>query len=405
MPAGRNAADGRIASVLPAALSCSRHGRPWSLLGAGLLSAALAQAQNTGALPADASASWRQCQQLAGDDAQRLACYDRWAQQQAATPADAPAAARVLAAEATPPSGDNAAAPPAQASAEASAANDEQGCRDRRFTMLSRFWELEKSSSCGTFGLRGYRPLNIAFSIADKRPATPASPSPAHTAAPQDYQPYEMRINLSLRTKLAQNLLTRNLSQRQDSLWFGYSQQSSWQVFNTQLSRPFRSTDHEPELVYVYPVDKSLPGGWRWRYAGLGLVHQSNGQSLPLSRSWNRLYLMGGMELDDRWRFTARVWQRFRENPADDDNPDIVRYIGRAELGLWWTPDKQNSYGITARTFGRGSVQLEWLRALGDPDRSNLRLYVRLFSGYGDTLIEYNQRRTVFSIGLSLVDF
>jgi phospholipase A1 len=114
---------------------------------------------------------------------------------------------------------------------------------------------------------------------------------------------------------------------------------------------------------------------------------------------------MGGMELEDRWRFTVRAWQRIHENAADDDNPDITHYIGRAELGLWWTPDKQNSYGLTARALGRGSMQIEWSHALGDPDKSALRLHAQLFSGYGDTLIEYNQRRTVFTLGLSLVDF
>ncbi len=36
---------------------------------------------------------------------------------------------------------------------------------------------------------------------------------------------------------------------------------------------------------------------------------------------------------------------------------------------------------------------------------SGLRLYTALFHGYGDSLLDYNFKRTVFSIGLSLVDF
>ena len=48
---------------------------------------------------------------------------------------------------------------------------------------------------------------------------------------------------------------------------------STWQLFNGAISRPFRTTDHEPELMYVYPTDFKLPGGWRWRYTGLGIVH------------------------------------------------------------------------------------------------------------------------------------
>ena len=58
------------------------------------------------------------------------------------------------------------------------------------------------------------------------------------------------------------------------------------------------------------------------------------------------------------------------------------------------------------KSAGRGSVRLEWLRAFGDrADNNNLRFHAQLFHGYGDTLIDYNRRRTVLSLGLSLVDF
>ena len=60
--------------------------------------------------------------------------------------------------------------------------------------------------------------------------------------------------------------------------------------------------------------------------------------------------------------------------------------------------------GTCARS-GRGSVRLEWLRQAGRPDKSNLRLHTQLFSGYGDSLIDYNRKRTVLSVGFSLVDF
>jgi phospholipase A1 len=49
------------------------------------------------------------------------------------------------------------------------------------------------------------------------------------------------------------------------------------------------------------------------------------------------------------------------------------------------------------------------MRALGKQGdgwvRSGLRLHTQLFHGYGDSLIDYNQRRTVLSVGLSLTDF
>jgi len=216
-----------------------------------------------------------------------------------------------------------------------------------------------------------------------------------------------------VRTKIAQGLLTQGHPTLKDSLWFGYTQQSYWQLFSPEISRPFRTTDHEPELVYVYPSTLALPGGWRLRYNGLGLVHQSNGQSLPLSRSWNRYYWMAGAELDSRWRVQGRLWRRISESAANDDNPGISNTIGRGELSLAWNKDLDNTLIATARhslgSQARGSVRLEWLKALGNGPatggHSGLRLHTQLFSGYGDSLVDYNRRRVVFSVGLSLVDF
>jgi phospholipase A1 len=249
----------------------------------------------------------------------------------------------------------------------------------------------------------------VSFSAATHAPDTPTSPSPDHTGTDIPYQANEMRIGLSVRTKLAQGLLTGGSPEKKDSLWFGYSQQSTWQLFNGAISRPFRTTDHEPEVMYVYPLDFKLPGGWRWRYTGVGLVHQSNGQSLPYSRSWNRVYLMGGAELGDSFSITGRVWHRLPEDASSDDNPDISNFVGRAEVTGRWNLNRDNTLGMTVRNNLRdtshGSVRLEWLKAIGDPLKSNLRFHTQLFYGYGDTLADYNRKRTVFSIGLSLVDF
>ncbi|VWX58377.1 Phospholipase A1 [Burkholderiales bacterium 8X] len=371
----------------------------------GGLAAGSAGAQTTVRPPsplADSELTWQQCQRLGDNKDARLACFDRWAQQQTLPSVSVPVAPPVLAT--TPP-------PPVDAAVPATrvvSVSTEQGCRDLQYSALSRFWELENGSDCGTFSFRGYRPLNVSFSAATSKPDVPTSPADNRTGSYLPYQANEMRIGLSVRTKLAQGIFTQNDPVKKDSLWFGYSQQSTWQVFNGDLSRPFRTTDHEPELMYVYPADVQLWGGWRWRYAGMGIVHQSNGQSLPYSRSWNRVYLMGGMELDDRFTVTGRVWQRLKESAANDDNPDIADYIGRAEITGRWNFNADNQVGVTVRNnlrdSGRGSVRLEWLTKLGD-SKSNLRFHTQLFHGYGDTLIDYNRKRTVLSLGVSLVDF
>jgi phospholipase A1 len=380
--------------------------------GLGLVVPLGAQAQQAAgtAAPVD-DLTWQQCQSLDASKEARLACFDRWAQAQQDRQAAATASSRLPGASAATPAATAALAnaPQAATGAPVLVVSTSEGCRDRQYSTFSRFWELEEGSDCGTFGFRGYRPLNVSASAATEKPGAPTSPAAGHTGELLGYQANEMRIGLSVRTKLAQGLLTQNDPVRKDSLWFAYTQQSNWQIFNSELSRPFRTTDHEPEMMYVYPTLVGLPGGWRWSYLGLGVAHQSNGQTLPLSRSWNRTYLMAGFELGDRFQLAARLWKRWGEDADKDDNPDISSYIGRAEFTGRWNRDRDNTFGVTLRnnmrSSGHGSVRLEWFKAIGDPVTSNLRFHTQLFHGYGDTLVDYNRKRTVLSIGLSLVDF
>jgi phospholipase A1 len=338
---------------------------------------------------------WQACSALANDRDARLACFDRWASQQSApvTPPRPTVAATPFTITITQP--------------------PEHDCKSHAYSELSRFWELEAGSDCGTLGIRGYRPISLSWIGSDSVNTQPSSPSSENTtAAAQPYNSNETRIQLSVRTKIAQGLLTRNQALLRDSLWFGYTQQSYWQLFNGELSRPFRTTDHEPEITYIYPTDAELPGGWRWRYSGASLVHQSNGQSLPLSRSWNRFVLQTGIENGDQFRLQARLWKRINENAANDDNPNISDLIGRAEVAAFWNVNPDNTLGATVRHSLRenanGSVRLEWLKKLGTGSagtESGLRFHTQLFNGYGDSLVDYNRKRTVLSVGLSLVDW
>lgn len=385
-----------------------------------LLAAAAALACAPLASWAQDAAGWQACAAVS-DGAQRLACFDRWAESQRS-----PAPAASAAPQPQAPSAPSATAASALAQPEVAPADVPpvvtgpwrnlrltalQGCRDSHYSELSRFWELEPGANCGSFGLRGYRPITVAITTADTINHQPTSGNPANNASePLPYRTTEMRLQLSVRTKIAQGLLPW-APQGSDSLWAAYTQQSYWQLFNPGLSRPFRSTDHEPEIIYVLPLQAAKDGAWRLRYGGLGLVHQSNGQSLPYSRSWNRVYLMLGAE-NRSMQLLARLWRRLPEDAATDDNPGISDYVGRAELRGQWQVNPDNLVAATARhalsSSGRGSLRLEWFRTLGSPESGppgGLQLHTQLFTGYGDSLLDFNRRRTVFSVGLSLVDW
>jgi phospholipase A1 len=341
--------------------------------------AAQSQNANPTAAPEDSAASARlRCSLITHDDKARLACYDS---QSAGVKLPAPPVAPVS-----------------------------SDCRDDSRSLLSRMWELEDDSDCGRFNIRVYRPISISAVSGDSINMAPSSPSPGHTAAPLPYLKGETKLQLSVRSKFAQGMLRDD-----DSLWFAYTQQSYWQFFTHELSHPFRNTDHEPEMIYILPVMHRLTGDWYFSYLGMSVTHQSNGQSLPMSRSWNRNILMAGIEKDRRFTLTARVWRRMAEDPAEDDNPNIDDYIGRGELSASWQADADHTLAMTLRhplsSAEGGSWRLEWLYALGNDynrgkkNRSGLRLHTQIFRGYGDSLPDYNYFRTVFSIGLSLVDW
>jgi phospholipase A1 len=318
------------------------------------------------------------------DDARRLACYDSLFRAAAAAPG-ASAAPQAMPA---PP----ASAPAARAeTAPAPFSN-----------WTEKLWELTPADKRGVFVVRTYRPnfvlpLHVTNRI-NRRPHSPTLGAPEADAA---HKTTEAKLQVSLRAKVAEGLLLPGAD-----LWFAYTQRSLWQVWNSENSSPFRSTDYEPEAIYVVPVPAqlgTLPQGWRWRMAQLGLAHQSNGQSAPLSRSWNRVYLGGALDRGEvglQWRLN----RRFKES-SNDDNPDLTRMIGNTELPASWTPGRSTAlltWRTNPRALNRGSLQLDWTYPVDKQQPAGLRWYLQLFTGYGETLLDYNHRQSTLGVGVTL---
>jgi len=184
-------------------------------------------------------------------------------------------------------------------------------------------------------------------------------------------------------------------------LWGAYTQQSDWQMFNTRSSSPFRETVYEPELIATLGTG-NVSG---LKLINLGILHQSNGRPLPESRSWNRVYVLGGMEWNDMTSVLLRGWWRMPEDPAKDDNPDISDYLGRADLVIRWEPrDKSQAVAMLLRNNlsiknNRGYAQIDW----ATPVRfgSAARMHIQITSGFGESLIDYNHRQNTFGLGFS----
>lgn len=364
----------------------------WRLLPATLVAAGAGQAvaQTT------PSTSLADCAQI-GSASDRLACYDRLAGR-APEPQVPPARVEVPDAEPAPPS-DSMLHPRGKPPV------DGQGLRVERPSLLSTYWELDDRDKRGTLNFVGYRPnyaLPVHYTTRINR--TPSSPTQQAVQLP-DYRNVEAKFQISLRTKVLQDFGLPGAD-----LWLTYTQQSFWQIYNSADSKPFRNTDYEPELLYVVPIPESvraLPFGWQWRMAQAGLVHQSNGQSDPLSRSWNRVYLGTAVERGN-WMLSGRLLQRINEAREDDNNPDLVGYRGRLEWQANWASGRHTAsllYRSTARDVKLGAVQLDWSYPVFADEPNGLRWYLQFFHGYGETLTDYNFRQTSLGVGITFLQF
>lgn len=329
--------------------------------------------------PAKAAETGTDCA-ARSDDAQRLACYDRLSGRQA-TPGPVAASTAVV--------------------PQALDAND----AGRTPSVMSKVWELGAGDKRGKFVVRTYLPnflLPVHYTTSINR--SPSSPTQPAGAGNPDYRSVEAKLQISLRAKIAEDLFLPGAD-----LWFTYTQKSLWQIWDQNDSAPFRSTDYQPEAIYVIPVPPAigeLPFGWNLRMLQVGFAHQSNGQSDPLSRSWNRIYTGIGLEHGDVG-VSLRLNGRLPES-KNDQNPDLTSYIGRGELAVNWFPGV-STLGLTWRSnfsnFNRGSLQLDMTHPVFADKPAGLRWYLQLFTGYGETLLDYNHRQSRIGLGLSLFQF
>jgi phospholipase A1 len=213
-------------------------------------------------------------------------------------------------------------------------------------------------------------------------------------------QENEAKFQISLKSKLWEDIIGDY-----SDLWFGYTQSSRWQVFNGAQSRPFRETDYEPELMLNFRTHKELPWGWDMRMSGVSLTHVSNGRDVPLSRSWNRVIGQFGFDRPG-WTVVVRPWWRIHEDPETDDNPDIEDFMGRGELLVtrnWRGHEFSGLFRHSLRGGERSHSALELNWAF--PIHGELKGYLQFFSGYGESLIDYNHSANYVGLGVSLVEW
>lgn len=328
-----------------------------------------------------------QANQCAGvaDDSLRLACYDKQF-------GLAPAVADKV--EAKTSQGD-----PGVASLKAGAPAKVAYASSR----MNSDWDLAPDSGRKSFEIRTYKPVYLLIGThTDNINEQPHSDNRANSinSSIPGLSANEAQFQLSFKTRILHNIFGDN-----GSLWAGYTQSSRWQVYSASISRPFRETNYEPEAMLMFRTPLAL-GNWNLRMSGIGLTHQSNGRANPLSRSWNRVIAHFGIENDDL-SIQLRPWMRLKEEAQDDNNPGIENYVGRGEMivakhfGSGHVLSLQGRHSLRSGADSRGSLRLDW----AIPISGNLNFHLSAFSGYGESLVDYNNRQSMLGMGISLVDW
>ncbi len=243
----------------------------------------------------------------------------------------------------------------------------------------------------------------IIFSTFDMQPykANYLLPATYDSVTHAGRQNFETKFQFSFKKSIAENLFGLN-----EKYFVAYTQVSWWQT--AEESTPFRESNYSPEAYIMFPYYTQKTAFKAYK---VGILHQSNGQDGLESRSWNRLYLSGMFQYNGIF-IEPRVWYRFQEdtktdiNQADgDDNPDIAEYLGYGDLKISY-PYKGNLFSVLLRNNldfngeNRGAAQLDWTFPLAGVN--DLFGYLQIFSGYGESLIDYNKRSDRIGIGFSL---
>ncbi len=185
-----------------------------------------------------------------------------------------------------------------------------------------------------------------------------------------------------------------------------YTQASLWDW--NKASAPFYDTSYKPEFFYAWEnVTHAQPANWFQLDLQGALKHESNGKDGADSRSLNIVYFRPTLTIgrDDGLQLALqpRAWAYLGDL---SDNPDIADYRGYGDLRVvagWKRGLQLSVLGRMGKDGNHGSLQLDLtyptMRFFGS---FSLYLDVQYFTGYGESLLAYNQKSDEVRVGFAL---
>ena len=137
---------------------------------------------------------------------------------------------------------------------------------------------------------------------------------------------------------------------------------------------------------------------WHINFLNVGAVHQSNGYGGTMERSWNRIYVEA-ITSTDHWMISVKPWYIINDSTLNH-NPNIADFLGHGEVLVAYKYYRQVFSLQAHNIFEGGGRRITGEFTWSFPITSYLNGYAQVFSGYGQSLIEYNHRTN--SGGLAL---
>ena len=204
-------------------------------------------------------------------------------------------------------------------------------------------------------------------------------------------------------------------------LYVAYTQTSIWDL--ESFSKPFYDSSYKPTAFLLHDFAWHRKRDWAFSLQA-GAQHESNGKGASTAltptrpglvspttslrhpfdtRSLNTLYFAPRV----RWIAANRIFLEATVRASAyfqiDENPDIARYRGHAELTLRSGYDRgfQVSAHVRGKPSGHGSVEFNatWpasetpLLRLILPEALGGYAQIQYFNGYGESLLDYDVRR------------
>jgi outer membrane phospholipase A len=191
------------------------------------------------------------------------------------------------------------------------------------------------------------------------------------------------------------------------TLQFAYTQRSLWEI--GEESSPFYDTSYMPAVFIEALAPESAGDGWfHWLGAAAGAQHESNGRDGDSSRSLNTLFLRPAVAIGkiDGWHLIiAPTFYSYIFGL--EDNPQLRDYRGYGQLQAIIGRNDGPALSFTGWTGKSGenySYQFD-LSYPVEPDFMDFRIYLmaQYFNGYGESLLDYDQRSEMLRAGISLV--